>query len=45
MLEPSDWGFFTREIAKQKRLQNWRDRLVEMLRDTMLERALWHSAE
>ncbi|MGZ4788000.1 MAG: methylmalonyl Co-A mutase-associated GTPase MeaB [Terriglobales bacterium] len=28
------------EIGKQKRLQNWRDRLVEMLRDTMLERVL-----
>jgi LAO/AO transport system kinase len=28
------------EIGRQKRLQNWRDRLIEMLRDTMLERVL-----
>ncbi len=28
------------EVGRQKRVQNWRDRLVEMLRDTMLERVL-----
>jgi LAO/AO transport system kinase len=28
------------EIGKQKRLHNWRERLVEMLRDTLLERVL-----
>jgi len=28
------------DIGRQKRLQNWRDRLVEMLRDTMLERVM-----
>jgi LAO/AO transport system kinase len=28
------------EIGKQKRVQNWRDRLIEMLRDTLLERVM-----
>ena len=28
------------EVGRQKRLQNWRDRLVEMLRDTLLERVM-----
>jgi LAO/AO transport system kinase len=28
------------EVGKQKRLDNWRERLVEMLRDTLLERVL-----
>ena len=28
------------EIGRQKRLQNWRDRLVEMLRDSVLERVM-----
>ena len=28
------------EIGRQKRLQNWRDRLVEMLRDSLLERVM-----
>ena len=28
------------EVGHQKRLQNWRERLVEMLRDTLLERVL-----
>ena len=28
------------EIGRQKRLQNWRDRLVEMVRDTLLERVM-----
>ncbi len=28
------------EIGRQKKLQNWRDRLVEMLRDTLLERVM-----
>ena len=28
------------DVGRQKRLQNWRDRLVEMLRDTLLERVM-----
>src|SRR5581483_1596599 len=28
------------EVGRQKKLQNWRDRLVEMLRDTLLERVM-----
>jgi LAO/AO transport system kinase len=28
------------DIGKQKRIQNWRERLIEMLRDTLLERVL-----
>lgn len=28
------------DIGKQKRVQNWRDRLIEMLRDTLLERVM-----
>ena len=28
------------EVGHQKRLQNWRERLVEMLRDTLLERVM-----
>jgi len=28
------------EVGRQRKLQNWRDRLVEMLRDTMLERVM-----
>jgi LAO/AO transport system kinase len=28
------------DIGRQKRLQNWRDRLVEMLRDSVLERVM-----
>ena len=28
------------ETGRQKKLQNWRDRLVEMLRDTLLERVM-----
>jgi len=28
------------EVGRQKKLQNWRDRLVEMLRDTLFERVM-----
>jgi LAO/AO transport system kinase len=28
------------DIGRQKRIQNWRERLIEMLRDTLLERVL-----
>ena len=28
------------EVGQQKRLQNWRERLIEMLRDTLLERVM-----
>ncbi len=28
------------EIGRQKKLQNWRERLIEMLRDTLLERVI-----
>ncbi len=28
------------DIGRQKRIQNWRDRLIEMLRDTLLERVI-----
>ncbi len=28
------------DVGRQKRIQNWRERLIEMLRDTLLERVL-----
>ena len=28
------------DVGRQKRIQNWRDRLIEMLRDTLLERVM-----
>jgi LAO/AO transport system kinase len=28
------------DVGRQKRIQNWRERLIEMLRDTLLERVM-----
>ena len=33
------------DVGRQKRIQNWRERLVEMLRDTLLERVLRENNE